>query len=234
MVMSRLVFSLLAHAVVATVVRQRTWSERWRAAAGWWTVWGTLVDLGSLASLAWLARAEGGSLVALTGIKRETLGRDVVRGLGSLLALVPSVAVSNLLARAFTRGTMPEQVGVLRQLPSWATAYSLIVWPPLWALAEETTYLGYVLPRLMRRTGHTWLSVVLVAAAWALQHLALPFLPDRRYLGVRALTALPVTAATTAQFVMKGRDLPPTIVAHWLADLPTALLARTGHTDDRS
>jgi hypothetical protein len=40
------------------------------------------------------------------------------------------------------------------------------------------------------------------------------------------LSALPVTGATTALYVVTGRRLPAMLVAHWLADLPTALVAR--------
>ena len=115
-----------------------------------------------------------------------------------------------------------EQVHLLRRLPAWATAHSVLVRPAVWAFAEETTYLGYALPRLEARTGRTSPCVGVVALAWALQHLALPFLADRRYLAARVLSALPVTAATTAQYVVTGRRLPPMLVAHWLADLPTA------------
>jgi membrane protease YdiL (CAAX protease family) len=110
-------------------------------------------------------------------------------------------------------------------MPRWATAYSVAFWPLVWAMTEETTYLGYILPRLARRTGHRWPSVAIVSLAWAVQHVALPLLPDRRYLLARVLSALPITATTTAQFVLLGQ-LPPLMVAHWLADAPTALLAR--------
>ena len=97
-----------------------------------------------------------------------------------------------------------EQVHLLRRLPAWATAHSVLVRPAVWAFAEETTYLGYALPRLEARTGRTSPCVGVVALAWALQHLALPFLADRRYLAARVLSALPVTAATTAQYVVTG------------------------------
>jgi len=32
---------------------------------------------------------------------------------------------------------------------------------------EEVVYLGYLLPRLAKLTGRTWLSVLIVVAAWA-------------------------------------------------------------------
>jgi membrane protease YdiL (CAAX protease family) len=106
-----------------------------------------------------------------------------------------------------------------------ASAYSVLVWPVLWAAAEEATYLGYTLPRLEALTGSTPASVALVSAVWALQHEALPLLPDGRYLVYRPLTALPVTFTTTLLYLLRGRRLPPLMVAHWASDAASALFA---------
>ena len=228
MLLARLSFALGAQALATCLLGRGRWSRAaWRAAGAWWTVWGTLADLGSLGALAWLARREGTHLAVLGSLDRRRVGGgEVLRGLGAVLALAPAVGASALVTRVFYRGALPPQVSLPRDLLAWATTYSVLVWPAVWGFAEETTYLGYALPRLEARTGHTWPSVGAVALAWALQHLALPFLPDRRYLAARVLSALPVTAATTALYVVTGRRLPAMMVAHWLADLPTALVAR--------
>jgi hypothetical protein len=57
------------------------------------------------------------------------------------------------------------------------------------------------------------------------QHVALPFLPDRRYLVSRVLSALAVTSSMSAFHALRDRYLLASIVAHWLSDAATAFLA---------
>ncbi len=102
---------------------------------------------------------------------------------------------------------------------------SVLVWPVIWSMIEEATYLGYTLPRLEALTGNTAVSAALVSTVWALQHEALPLLPDGRYLVYRPLSALPVTLTTTLLYLLRGRRLPPLIVVHWASDAASALFA---------
>jgi membrane protease YdiL (CAAX protease family) len=46
-------------------------------------------------------------------------------------------------------------------VPLLGALYSLLIWPAIWAVAEELTYLGYALPRLEALTGHTWIALLL-------------------------------------------------------------------------
>jgi len=64
-----------------------------------------------------------------------------------------------------------------------------------------------------------------VAAAWALQHAAMPFLADRRYLAYRALTALPFAGVWVGVYLRGGRRLPPLVALHWSVDVVAALTA---------
>ena len=92
-------------------------------------------------------------------------------------------------------------------------------------MTEEATYLGYTLPRLEALLGNTAVSAGLVSTVWALQHESLPLLLDGRYLVYRPLSALPVTVTTTLLYLLRGRLLPPLMVAHWAADGASALFA---------
>jgi hypothetical protein len=73
------------------------------------------------------------------------LGELLKDGLVGAAALVPAVGVSSLIQRAFYGSEPPPAISVIR-LPRWATAYSVVVWPPIWSIVEEMTYLGYVYP----------------------------------------------------------------------------------------
>jgi len=60
--------------------------------------------------------------------------------------------------------TVP-QIAVI-DLPAWAELYSVFGWPLLWGFTRRSCT-SVLLPRLAKLTGRTWLSVLIVVAAWA-------------------------------------------------------------------
>ena len=222
---SRPALSLVSQSVVALLLRAKGRPEAFRRAAGWWMVYGTAVDAGCLALLAVAARGEGTTLGEVAGLrKRPPRGRCAA--LLDVAALVPAALASQRLSRPLSADPAdpyPPQIRVSR-LRGPARAYSLTVWPALWAVAEEATYLGYALPRLERRWG-TGRAAALVALAWAAQHAVMPVLPGRRYALLRTISMLPVAAAFTGVYLARGRRLAPLIAAHWASDASAAGLA---------
>src|SRR4051794_8832874 len=101
MLVARPAFALLAQATVAGILRRRGRSAPWREAGGWWLADGSLVDLGCLAALGWLARREGTRLAALPGARRDMLQRDLRQLLGDLAWLAPAFIASGLVQRRF-------------------------------------------------------------------------------------------------------------------------------------
>lgn len=82
-VSARLVFSLLAQALVAGVYAVEGHPAPWHAAAPWFPVWGSLVDVGCLLLLVWLVGREGIRLRDLiVGFDRRRLGWDLFSGAG--------------------------------------------------------------------------------------------------------------------------------------------------------
>ena len=134
------------------------------------------------------------------------------------------VAAALMTGRAYGRA-LPPMVTLPRDLPGWAAAHSVAVCPAIWAATEELVYLGYPLARLEVQLRGTWRAAAVVAQGWAWQHVALPFLPGRRYLVSHVLAALAVTSTMTAFYLVPGRRLLAPIVAHWLSDAGTAFLA---------
>lgn len=224
---ARPALSLAAQSAVALVLAARGQRQPFRRAARWWMVYGTAVDLGCGAVLAAAARGEGVALRAAAGAKsrpRRSLGAASL----DVAALVPAAIVSQLLGRWLgpdPADPYPPQIRVSR-LRGAARAYSLTVWPLLWAVCEEATYLGYALPRLERRYG-VGRSAALVSLAWAAQHAVMPALPGRRYALSRVVAMVPVSVAFTSVYLARGRRLGPLIAAHWASDLSAALLAAT-------
>lgn len=214
---------LILAAQVVTVLWLRlllhSWS--WNAAAKWWTVYGTLVDLGCLALMAWFLRTEGIRLRDLIGRVRLRWGRDVFLGAGIFLLVFPFFILAAPVVSRLLYGTasLPEFAGLAagRVLPLWAIIYSFGIWLLIWSPTEEITYQGYTLPRLEVLFGSRWRAVALVSFWWAVQHPFLPFILDWKYFVWRFLMFLPSMVVLTLLY-LKIRRLPPFFLAHWAMD----------------
>jgi len=111
----------------------------------------------------------------------------------------------------------------MHALPVWATVYSVTLWWMIWSPTEEATYNAYVLPRMRALTGRRWIPWMFVGFWWALQHCALPFVPDWKYLAFRFLGFLPGVLVMML-FYLRTRRLTPLIVAHWPMDIAAAIM----------
>jgi len=83
-VTGRTVLAVAAQALVACVYVLRHDPSPWQAAAPWWSVYGTLVDIGCLALMARFTRSEGIGLRDLIGRIELHWGHDVFVGIGWL------------------------------------------------------------------------------------------------------------------------------------------------------
>jgi hypothetical protein len=186
------------------------------------------VDLGCLALLVWFTRREGIRLVDIIGLNRRKIGRDILIGLGILVVASPLVMIggsilSGLVVYGNAQPVLPAEV-MSKALPLWAALYSRVLWWPLWSVVEEMTYNGYALPRLQALTGgRTWLAVLMVGFAWAIQHSFLPFIPDGKVFLYLFVQMVPLVIAMQLVY-LRFRRLPPTIVVHWGMDLFSTIM----------
>jgi len=222
LVTGRSALILLAQALVALIFLLRDTPHAWLAAAPWWTVYGTLVDIGCLALLWKFTRAEGITIRDLIGPMRLRYGRDFFVGASVVLAVFPFFVVAGLLSCRWLYGAFQVNLypGILggRVLPLWASIYSRSIWWLIWSPTEEITYAGYVLPRLQALSGRTWVAVAVVGFWWTIQHPFLPFVPDWRCFLWRFL-AFVLGVITLTLIYLKMRRLAPLIVAHWTMDI---------------
>lgn len=220
---ARLLFAFLAQGLTAAVFLLQGATDAWAAATARWPVYSTLTDLLCLLALAWLTRREGLGLIDLLGVRGRAALRQLAWAPAYLLAVAPAAGLAHLITRAFYGSELPPMITAVSLTPA-AAAYSVIVWPVVWALAEELVYLGYLLPRLEALWGRTWAAALAVVAFWGLQHLAIPFIPDATYLVSRVLAACAATGGITLVYILWRRRLVAMIAAHYLFDLSTALL----------
>ncbi len=195
------------------------------AIRNWWTVYGTLVDVGCLGLLLYLTRREGIKIKDLIGFDKKKLKVDILLGLGIILVVFPITifgfgrlamfAAYGNMNPAFPAGTFT------RTLPLLAVLYSRILWWPVWSATEELTYEGYALPRLFVMTKSTWLTVLTISFFYSIQHSFLS-LAGFQYGFYMFLLFVPLTMAL--QFIyLKVRRLTPLIIGHWMMDLFSVL-----------
>jgi Type II CAAX prenyl endopeptidase Rce1-like len=208
-----------------------TGGEALNRAAGWWMVYGALVDLGTLGVIGWLLRRSGGSYRRLLG--PPTAAWQVALGaVGVLAASVPAMAFSAEVNRAFYGDATPPMLAVV-DLPPLASIFTVLVVPLLAELAEPVAYLGVLLPWLERRIGRPWLAAVVVVVVWALEHACYPLLTtggglDLEFAAYRVVSVLPFLATWTALYYAFERRLLPVMVARWVFNGGTALALAMG------
>jgi Type II CAAX prenyl endopeptidase Rce1-like len=186
-------------------------------AAGWWMVYGALVDLGTLGVIGWLLKRDHGSYRDLLG-PPTTVWQVALGAAGVLAASVGAVAFSAQLSSARYGEAIAPMFAVV-DLPPWASVLSVLVVSLLAELAEPVAYLGVVLPRLEQRLGRSWLAATIVVALWAGEHALYPLLTssggglDWGFAAYRVGSVLPFLAAWTALFYALGRRLLPVMAA---------------------
>lgn len=220
MVFARFGLAVLFQALTAGGLWLQGATHPWQAAAPWWTVYGSLIDGVCLVALVWLLRAEGMTLRSVVDFQRRRIGRDLLLALALLaLFLVLGFGGGALAGALLYGGPPPTPMG---GLPRWAALYSVVIWPLLWAFTEQLVYLGYALPRVRDALGSASLAIGVVALGWALQHTALPLLPDARFILYRFLATLPF--AIVIPIFLRVRRLPAFMAAHWAIDALAAAI----------
>jgi uncharacterized protein len=213
---------VLGQTLFAIYFWSRGYAWPWSTAGAWWTVWGSIADLGCLAMLVVLTRRENLRVRDLLG---PVPSRLLLKGLGYFFLIAPPSAAATFLASKLVynvwQAPLPPGVLVARHLPLWGVLYSLILWPLLWATTEELTYNGYLAPRIAALSRSEWLSFALVGFWWAAQHCFLPFVPDMRFL-VYGLLSFTLGVLALLLLYQRTQRLRSVIVAHWILDVVAA------------
>src|SRR5208337_2574601 len=221
---ARIVFMLISQALFAGCLRLQGRASPFQAAGAWWTVWGTLVDLGCHACLFFLTRRENLRIRDLLGPLPRWL---VPKGIACFALIFPFFLVGGPLASwiVYHAWQAPIPMGEMwaRQLPLWGVLYSLLIWWPIWSVTEEITYQGYLAARLTALSRHRWVTYCLVGFWWTMQHNFIPFVADLRLILYRFLAFLPGVLVFMAIY-LRTRRLAPLIVAHWMMDIAAAVM----------
>jgi len=196
------------------------------SATSWWTVYGTLVDLGCLLTLFFLLKQEKMHIFDLLSFDRSKIKSDLFIGLGIVVVVFPlTILIGSVISSLSVYGSMtpdlPAGNPMTRTLPVWAAFYSKTIWWIISASTEELIYQGYTLPRLQVFFGKTGPAVLWVGFAWALQHSFLPFI-NLKYSIFAFLLFFPLTIALQLIY-LRVKRLLPLIIGHWGMDCISAV-----------
>ena len=115
-------------------------------------------------------------------------------------------------------GVIPYGAPVMvAPVPVPLAAVNLILLPVSTAIAENSIYLGCGVNAMKNR----YLSVILPAFFFALQHSFIPTLPDIKFMVYRFLSFLPLTIVLCIIY-RKNRNPMPIMIGHAVIDLSTA------------
>ena len=220
MLSSRAIIGLITTALVATIFFRGS-VDPWAAAYPWWRVFCALIGLG-LIPLYFLVRKEGITIPDLGSFSHRSWKRDVLVGLGLFIPFLLLGMGGIMTIVVLFRYDLPAGV---ENLPIWATLFILIIWPIIWGISEDITYLGYSLPRIEALTGkRKWLAVVLIWFFLSFQHVLVPFTGLAWQVVVGWFIGLfPLTVFYYWLYWRLGRLLP-IMVAHVLADVASVLI----------
>jgi membrane protease YdiL (CAAX protease family) len=221
-VFARLIFAFAAQATLAGLYSLLDHPTPWQAAAPWWVVYGTMVDVGCFAFLWRLTRKEGVRLRDLISFEKGRFGADLLHCLLIVILFTILFLAGGMIFGALIYGATkpPLPYG---KLPIWGALYSILVWPIIWGIAEQMTYLGYSLPRLEILSGRRWQAVAIVCFGWSIQHIALPFMFSWQWVIYRFAATLPLAIVLPLVY-LRTRRLLPFIVAHCVLDAAGTLV----------
>ena len=193
-----------------------------QSAGHWFTIYGSLIDLGCLFLIATLIRKEGKTLLDLVHMDKKHIVKGVLIGLVYTLLFMPISVIGLSLSHLLVYGT-PNPPQLMGGVPLWGAIYSVTVFPVLWGFSEQITYQGYSLPRLENYFGNKWLAIALVSFGWMFQHTALPLMLDWKYVIYRMVSFFPLTIVMPLIF-LRTKRLLPFIIAHWAMDTTAAVM----------
>jgi uncharacterized protein len=213
--LSRTIFSIFAQALFSWGSTFTLQPLGFLDTGRWWTVYGSLIDIGCLALMVWFLKKEGTDLKSIIGFSRMNIKSDVIHAGLLLLVLLPLTVLWGSLVSFFIYGKVTSPI-LAGPLPLWGELYSVIVWPIGWALMEQIIYMGYCLPKLENLFRNKVTAVIVVMFFWALQHTVLPVTFDVEYSFYRFLTVMPMVMIPL--YYLKTRRLVPLILIHTLFD----------------
>lgn len=197
----------------------------WDHGANWWPLGVTLVNGICLATMIFLMQGEGHNYWAIFRIQRQHIKTDLLALVAILIIAAPVSYLPNMLLANALFGDAQQALALfVRPLPVWAAVASVLLFPVTQGLVELPLYFLYVMPRLYRQGVSRTGALTLAAVMLSLQHVAIPFLFDPRFITWRGLMFLPFAFLVGFVLQWRPRLLPYLAIVHVLMDLAAAAM----------
>jgi uncharacterized protein len=219
--LSRTILSLFSQRIFSAFSSITSQPLDFIEAGRWWTVYGSLIDIGCIGLMVWIVRKEGTDIKSIIGFSRSRIKSDFIHAGILLLVLLPLTVLWGTFVSLLIYGQVSSPI-VAGPLPLWGELYSVIVWPIGWAVMEQMIYMGYCLPKLENIFRNKVAAVAVLMFFWALQHTVLPLTLNLDYSLYRFLTVIPMVIIPI--YYLKTRRLIPLILVHSISDCISALL----------
>jgi membrane protease YdiL (CAAX protease family) len=202
-------------------------SDAWRESQGWWMIAVLLTNIISIFVLVFLLKKEGLSFGKVFRFTKKGWRKDLIISLSLLIIAIPISVFPNLwISNLLWGSTEPALALLFRPLPLWAVVVSFM-FPITQAFAELPTYFGYVMPRLKKQLNNGWMAWAIASFFLALQHIALPFIWDGKFLLWRLGMFLPFAFFLGLCLKIRPRLFPYFMIAHGILDIGTVMMIIT-------
>ena len=169
----------------------------WDASASLWMIAVTISNLVCLAAITALYRSEGKNYWDIFKISRSTIKTDLLSLLLITLIMAPVSMLPNiLLGKAIFGSSEATLPYLIRPLPVWIAIAGIILFPITQGATELGTYFFCVMPRISKKEVSSGknpsISAYLISALMlGIQHIAVPFHFDAKYMLWRGLMFIP-------------------------------------------
>jgi membrane protease YdiL (CAAX protease family) len=219
MLSSRLILFLVFQAAIALFL------SSWEASQKYWLLTATLVNLVCILLLYLLFKRENRKLINLFRFNRTSFRKDLLIFIGLTLLIGPIAFFPNNLLSIWLWGNAEVPFKMMFQPIGKSLAYFLLlVFPISIAFAELATYFGYIMPRIEKQLNNKWISILLPVLFLSIQHCALPFIPDIKFIIYRGLVFFPFALLLGISIHKRPSLFPYFAILHGIMDFGTAIM----------
>ncbi|NPV02774.1 MAG: hypothetical protein HPY53_15490 [Brevinematales bacterium] len=194
----------------------------------WWPYSAAFGSIVSYILMIAAMRKENKSVMSFYKFNKPTILIDILTVVGAFVVMGPLTFFPNILLGNLLFGDSALTMNMLfRPFPPTLAVIGAIIFPLTVGLSEIPVYYGYTLPRLKGRIGLTG-ALILSVTFHALQHSALPFIPDWRFIVWRFGMFLPLALAMGILVYSRPRLMPYVVICHILMDLSAGYLIYHG------
>ncbi len=221
---SRTILFLLFQALIAFFFTLSGSERPWKESEGWWTFSVLFTNAVSIVILIRLLKRQGKKYFEVFRFTPDGWWKDLLISLAVLAVSAPVATLPSQWLSVHLLGSAEESFRMMfRPLPLWAGIVSL-AFPLTHAFAELPTYFGYDMPELKKKLKNGWAAWAIASFFLALQHAALPFIPDIRFILWRVGMFLPFALYIGLILKWRPRLMPYLMIGHALIDLPVVLM----------